>query len=51
MKRLEKLLERRIFLKRQHLEIIRGEIRDIRSELKKLRAGNSAGPNTKTSLR
>lgn len=50
MKRLEKLLERRISLKKQHLEVIRGEIRDIRRELKKLRTEKGAGPNTKIPL-
>jgi len=35
MKRVERFLERKIFLKRQHVEIIRREIEDLRRELKK----------------
>ena len=47
MKRLERLLERRISLKRQHMQIIRGEIRDLERELKRLRADKSVGPKIK----
>ncbi len=37
MKRMERFLERKIFLKRQHVEIIRREIEDLKRELKKIR--------------
>lgn len=47
MRKAERFLERKIFLKRQHIEIIRREIRDLQSELKRLRTGSSAAPNTK----
>ena len=37
MQRIERLLERKIFLKRQHIEIIRREVEDLKGELKKIR--------------
>jgi len=36
MKGLQKLLERRIFLKKQHIQILRNEIDELRGELKKM---------------
>jgi hypothetical protein len=47
MTRAERLLERKLFLKQKHIEIIRREVADIKAELKKLRAKKSLNRRSK----
>lgn len=47
MTKTEKLLERKIFLKQQHIQIIRREVKDLKSELKRLGIGKNVNRKVK----